>query len=327
MIDLDRALYHSLFTPVAAAMEWYGVPIDTDTLDRLRLHWTDIQDKLIARIGKDYVANIQGERRGIYEDRTFKEAVFAAWLDDEGIPWPRLESGHLNLEDKTFRDIARTYPTKIGPLRELRHALSQLRLEDLAVGPDSRNRVLSSYFRARTSRSQPSNSKGIFGASVWIRGLIKPEPGMGLIVSDYSQQEFGTGAGLSRDPAMMRAYSLGDAYLGFAVEAGAVSAEAAARYLYRKGTGLPLDAEDLVIDAIRELYKPVVLSIQYGRGENALARTLDMQPIRARHLIQQSHDAFKVFWDWSDARVRYALLNRQTSTVFWVAFAPAARQH
>src|SRR6516164_4966407 len=122
MIDLDRALYHSLFTPVAAAMEWYGVPIDVDTLHRLRPHWTDIQDKLIAHIDKDYVANVQGERRGIYEGRTFKEAVFAAWLDDEGIPWPRLESGHLNLEDKTFRDIARTYPTKIGPLRELRHA-------------------------------------------------------------------------------------------------------------------------------------------------------------------------------------------------------------
>jgi DNA polymerase I len=59
----------------------------------------------------------------------------------------------------------------------------------------------------------------------------------------------------------------------------------------------------------------VVLSIPYGRGEYGLARTLDVQPIEARVLIESSHEAFKVFWDWSDARVRYALQNRHTSTV------------
>src|SRR5205823_424216 len=66
---------------------------------------------------------------------------------------------------------------------------------------------------------------------------------------------------------------------------------------------------------VRELYKPTVLAIQYGRGEYALARTLSLQPIQARDLIQKSHEAFAAFWAWSDARVNYALLNRRTSTV------------
>jgi len=306
LLDQPRELYRGRFTATAADMEWRGVPVDMRDLTRLRRHWTDIQDRLIARINRNY---------GIYGGRTFKEDAFERWLAIEGIPWPRLESGRLALDDKVFREIGRTYPDRIGPIRELRHALSQLRLEDLAVGDDGRNRTLTSYFRARTSRSQPSNSKSIFGTSVWLRSLITPEPGKGLIAADYSQQESGTGAGLSDDPVMKRAYTIGDAYLGFAVEAKATTTEAVQRYLGRRKRKLGYDDYDNLIHTVRELYKPVVLSIQYGRGEWGLARTLDVQPVEARVLIEKSHEAFRQFWDWSDARVRYALLNRHTSTV------------
>jgi hypothetical protein len=54
---------------------------------------------------------------------------------------------------------------------------------------DGRNRVLIPAFRARTGRNQPSNSKFIFGPSVWLRGLIQPQPGYGLAYIDCSQQE------------------------------------------------------------------------------------------------------------------------------------------
>ena len=85
------------------------------------------------------------------------------------------------------------------PLRELRTSLSQMRLNDLAVGPDGRNRALLSAFRSRTGRNQPSNSTFIFGPAVWLRGLIKPEPGNALAYIDWSQQEFGIAAALSGD--------------------------------------------------------------------------------------------------------------------------------
>jgi DNA polymerase-1 len=305
LLDQPRAIYRGLFTPTAAEMEWRGVPVDMHDLTRLRRHWTDIQERLIARINRDY---------GIYDGRTFKEDAFENWLAIEGIPWPRLDSGRLALDDKVFREIGKIYPDCVGPIRELRHALSQLRLEDLAVGDDGRNRTLTSYFRARTSRSQPSNSKSIFGTSVWLRELIAAPRGVGLIAADYSQQEFGTGAGLSGDPVMGRAYNIGDAYLGFAAEAKATTTEDVERYLGRRERRLAYDDDDNLIHSVRELFKPVVLSIQYGRGEYGLARTLDVQPIEARALIAKSHETFKVFWDWSDARVRYALQNRHTST-------------
>jgi len=47
----------------------------------------------------------------------------------------------------------------LAPLRELRSTLSQMRLSDLAVGEDGRNRTLLSAFRARTGRNQPSNTR------------------------------------------------------------------------------------------------------------------------------------------------------------------------
>jgi DNA polymerase-1 len=320
-LDLDRALYRGLFPPVAAAMEWHGLPIDRSTLDRLRRHWLDIQDHLIARI----------DQYGIYDGRTRKLIRWAGLMRAKGIPWPRLDSGQLDMEDNTFRQISKIYPTLVGPYRELHHALSQMRLADLTVGIDDRNRVLSSYFRARTSRSQPSNSKSVMGTSVWLRGLIKPERGRVVIISDYSQQEFGVGAGLSRDMAMQRAYDSGDSYLGFAVEAKAITAVEVQHYLRRQktrktGRDLPFDATDKAVHTVRELYKPVVLGIQYDRTEIGLAAALDLQPIEARRLIDQSHKAFPQFWAWSDARVNYALAHRQTATVLgWTLHLPPER--
>ena len=100
--------------------------------------------------------------------------------------------------------------------------------------PDGRNRCLLSAFRSRTGRNQPSNSKFIFGPSVWLRGLIKPPPGYGLAYIDWSQQEFGIAAALSGDPAMMDAYHSGDPYLAFAKQAGAVPAHATKTHASRK---------------------------------------------------------------------------------------------
>src|SRR5262249_35377804 len=152
---------------------------------------------------------------------TFKYELFAEWLRITGIPWPRLESGKLDLSDDAFRQMARIYPV-VAPLRELRSALSEMRLNDLAVGRDGRNRTLLSPFRARTSRNQPSNSKFIFGPSVWQRCLIKPPEGHGVAYIDYEQQEFGIAAALSGDGQMLDAYRTGDPYLAFAKQAGAV---------------------------------------------------------------------------------------------------------
>ena len=128
----------------------------------------------------------------------------------------------LATDDDTFKMMARRFPDQLGPIRELRYTLSQLRLNDLAVGSDGRNRCLLSAFQAKTGRNQPSTSRYIFGPSCWLRSLIRPSPGRSVRHVDWSQQEFAIAAALSGDQSMMAAYLAADPYLEFAKQAGAV---------------------------------------------------------------------------------------------------------
>ncbi len=66
-----------------------------------------------------------------------------------------LPSGAPSLEAKTFREMAEAYP-EIEPLRQLRSTLGELRLNDIAVGPDGRNRTLLSPFGSKTGRNTPA---------------------------------------------------------------------------------------------------------------------------------------------------------------------------
>jgi DNA polymerase family A len=289
-IDLPRALLRGRYMAAAAAMEFYGVPIDRGMLEGIRRHWTNIQDQLIDAIDADY---------HVFEGRTFKVDRFAAWLTRVGIPWPRLASGSLDLSDETFRQMARIY-SAVAPLRELRSTLSELRLSDLTVGWDGRNRTILSAFRARTGRNQPSNSKFIFGPSVWLRGLIKPPPGHGIAYVDWSQQEFGIAASLSGDTAMQAAYRSGDPYLAFAKQAGAV----------------PQDATKSSHSTERELYKTCVLGVQFGMTEFGLTLRTGQPSLVARNLLQQHREMYRTFWRWSDAAVDQAVLTRKLHTVF-----------
>jgi hypothetical protein len=128
-------------------------------------------------------------------------------------------TGKLALDKDTFKEMARSYPV-VSPLRELRHALSELRLKALRVGDDGRNRALLSAFRSITGRNQPSNTEYIFGPSVWLRGLIKPPLGYAVAYIDYSAQEVGIAAALSGDENMIADYRSGDPYLAFGIGAG-----------------------------------------------------------------------------------------------------------
>jgi DNA polymerase I len=195
--------------------------------------------------------------------------------------------------------MARSYP-EVAPLRELRVALSQMKLSELTVGKDGRNRCLLSAFQARTSRNQPSNSKFIFGPSVWLRGLIKPAAGYGIAYIDWSQQEFGIAAALSGDPLMMEAYTSRDPYLTFAKQAGAV----------------PQDATKQSHAKQREQFKACVLAVQYGMGEVSLASRIGQSTAMARHLLQLHHETYQVFWKWSDGVVDHAMLRGKLWTTF-----------
>jgi hypothetical protein len=289
-IDWPRALLRGRYMAAVARMEYAGIPIDTTRLALLREHWEHIQDELIAEIDNFYQ---------VFEGRTFSSARFTAWLQRVGLRWPHHESGRPDLSDDTFREMARIHPI-VAPLRELRSSLADLRLNALAVGKDGRNRTLLSPFRARSGRNAPSNSKFIFGPSVWLRGLIRPPPGHGLAYVDWSQQEFGIAAALSGDALMQTAYESGDCYLAFAKQVGLAPAAATKE-------SHPIE---------RELCKVTSLAVLYGMEQRSLAQRLDCPPALARDLLAAHRATYRTCWRWSDAAIDHAVLTGSISTVF-----------
>jgi hypothetical protein len=272
-------------------MEHRGIPIDVPMCQHLRTRWKDIQAALVAEVDARY---------GVFEGTTFKREKFADWLITNNIPWPRLESGQLAMDDDTFRSMAKAYPV-VAELRELRSALGKMRLfDDLAIGPDGRNRTAIMPFRARTGRNQPSNAKFIFGPSRWLRSLIKPGLGMAIAYIDYGQQEFGIAAALSGDDAMAEAYRTGDPYLAFGKQAGAIPPEGTKKTHGDK----------------RALFKACVLAVQYGMGAEALADRIGQPVDMAKQLLRLHRETYPAFWRWSEAAVDRAMLLGELQTVF-----------
>jgi DNA polymerase family A len=297
-VHLDHRLFPSLFRGrymrAVTRMEFTGVPIDLKRFDRLVGRWDAMQMQLIETLGKEY---------GVYdEEGHFSEKRFVGYLNARGWGWPVLESGRLDLKDKTFKQMARIHP-ELEPLRQLKYCREKLKLHNLTVGRDGFNRCWLSPFASRTSRNQPSNSRFIFGPAVWLRDfLIQAKPGWGIAYLDWSGQEFGIAAALSKDPAMREAYESGDIYLTFGKQAGM----------------LPTWATIQTHGQQRDLFKVCVLATQYGQKYRSLAEQIGQPDIVGRQLLEHHHRVYHRFWSWSDNRVnRYLLANEQQTVFGW----------
>lgn len=294
-ISVDRVrIGHSVvrgrYMDTVAAIETAGIPVDVSTFESLKENWNSIQERLIREIDVDY---------GVYEGTTFKKAKFERWLEDNNIPWIRSEDGALLLDDPTFRKMAKSYP-QISALRELRHAMDNLRLNSISVGPDGRNRTLISPFSSRTGRNQPSNSKFLFGSATWLRGLIKPAEGRAIAYLDFSSQEIAIAAALSGDAALWNAYESGDPYMQFAKDSGLA----------------PQDATKTSHQAVRARCKAIVLGVQYGMGPESMATGAGMSVIEARQLLLLHRETYRTFWAWAELNVSRALLGGELTTPF-----------
>jgi hypothetical protein len=289
-LRFGQALLRGRYMAAAAAMERVGVPVDVGLLAQLRTHWKRLHRALIEAVDGAY---------GVYEHGHFRTALFEAMTAQRGYVWPRLPSGAPALDAETFRTMAGLHPV-LEPLRQLRNTLGELRLHDLAVGPDGRNRVLLSAFRAKTGRNAPSSSKFIFGPATWVRFLIKPDPGTALAYIDWKAQEIGIAAALSGDDRLAAAVLSGDPYLAFAI--GAQLA--------------PPDATKATHGALRDRIKASVLGIGYGMSDATLARRLGVSNTEARMLLRLHDEAYPAFARWRENNFNAVLLGQTPQTMF-----------
>jgi DNA polymerase-1 len=301
LLDLPRAVLRGEFDKAVSHVEHNGVPVDVESLTLLDEHWGALKYDMVRDVDTQY---------GVYDEGGhFREERFARWLGQKGIPWPRLESDRLCLSKEVFRDMAVSFPV-LQPLHQLRQTLSILRLADLPVGRDGRNRCMMSPFGTITGRCTPSTTGFILARPAWMRSLIQPTEGRSLTCLDWSSQEYGVGAVLSGDRMMIADYEAGDPYLSFAKRIG-IAPPGATKQTHR---------------AERDIVKTVILGTQYGMGEQTLAVRIGKPVAYARELLRAHRSTYPKFWEWVEAAVNLALFRGRLWTRYgWQTHARAGR--
>jgi len=180
-----------------------------------------------------------------------------------------------------------------------------MRAIKLAVGTDGRNRTVLWSFKSKTGRTQPQAAEWIFSPAVWLPSLIKPSPGMAVAYIDYSSMEFLLAASLSDGHCgpvnnMLTMYRSGDPYLAFAKKVGAV----------------PQSATKKTHGEVRDRYKVMLLSTQYGLSSPSLAARLKISEFEAHEMLGQHHEQFSQYWAWSDDYIQHAMQTGFVQTAF-----------
>jgi hypothetical protein len=287
-----QAVWRGRYQGAVAYMRAIGVPLNVPLLKRMTRHWERLRLALIEK---------HGSRYGVYEDGHFSHRLFNQYLIRTGLHnlWPRLTTGALATDKDTFKEMSRLF-SDLEELYELRFHLGKLRLMDLAVGADGRNRLYLAPFRTKTGRNAPSNSEFVYGPFKGLRNLIRPPRGRALAICDWTAQEFGTAAALSGDAAMWEAYATGDPYLATAKLAGRA----------------PRDATKKTHEAIRDVFKALSLGMLYGMSARGLARRLAISDLSAEDLSKRFRALFPRFWKYADRNVDAAMMGEVLTTRF-----------
>jgi DNA polymerase-1 len=321
--DLGVALYHGEFAAVSALMEHHGVPIDMNTFTQLadKNTWRDVRDAMVPTIDARYGVYV----RSAGGDWSFNGKRFEAYLQREAIlpGWPRTETGKLSMHRKVFEDMSKNHP-QLEDLRQLRHTRDKMRKIKLAVGHGGHNRTVLWPFKSKTSRTQPKASLWIFSPAVWLRSLIKPEPGMAVAYIDYSSMEFLIAAALSDGHCgpvnkMLDMYRSGDPYLAFAKAVGAIPSGISKKMLSNPeqyATSKEMLRELECHAVTRDRYKTMLLAVQYGMSTETLASRLGVSTFQAHEMLTQHHEQFSQYWGWSDDWVQHALQSGIMRTAF-----------
>ena len=292
-VDPGPALLRGRYMKTVAAIERLGVPVDGELTDRFKQKWGEIIHHLVAE---------NRDRMDVIGAKDLNHDKFEKWLVYHGLhDWPRTRSGRLATDNETLSDWSKFIPC-ISELKEFLQAVRRTRLFDkLRIGADGRNRFLLSPFGSKTGRNTPSNAYSVFGPACWVRSLIQPPPGYGLLYADWSGQEYGMAAYFSGDPKMIADYENDDPYLGFAKRIGLA----------------PRDATKKSHSKLRNQLKVAAgLGVLYGAGPATVARAGGMPLSLASHVLREHRFIYSTFWDWREQAINHAQLTGQFKTHF-----------
>lgn len=286
--NLGTALHWGEFAAVSALMEHRGIPLGAEIVSQLldKKAWSYVRDAVVPSINVQYDVYVQ-DKSGEWHFSIEKFNAFCARL---GIEWPKTDNGKPDLKQKTFRSMCGAFP-ELESLRQLRHARDKMRRIKLAVGSDNRNRTVLWPFQSKTARTQPRAAQWLFSPAVWLRCLLKPDPGRAVAYIDWSSMHFLIAAVLSNCKPMIDLYATGSPYIEFA----------------KRFDMAPPDATKKSHPEIRDAYKTVLLGAQYTMQHQTLSQRLGISTFAAHEMLNQHRGLFRAYWAWSEDWTAHAL--------------------
>jgi hypothetical protein len=295
--DVERVLHWSNYSAKAVALiQARGMPIDVAL-------WNLVQENKAAVIGEllRQFDPSHGDDDPIYTpDGEWTYERLERWLIRSGIIiWPRTESGRLDTSRAALSLMS--HIPGIEELSALRDSISFIIKATLPIGRDGRNKC--SLFPFCTATGRNAHAKSLYNVHAGMRSfMVFPEDKIGVYL-DWRTQEIGVAAALSEDPALIAAYRSGDIYHALALICGITDDPDPAHWKKNYPDQ-------------RQRMKPLQLGINYGMGVPSLARGLDRHPLIASGIIETHRRTYPRFWQWRDAMVLSAMLNRRIESVF-----------
>jgi hypothetical protein len=252
------------------------------------------------QLGRDVIDQLMADPRyeGVYQMHSFNIKGFLEFLNREGIAWPRLSSGQLDIREETIKAGAEIEPALLA-VHETRKVLSALRGLNEPLCADDCLRCYTSPFHTATGRNNPSSKVFIPGMPRAFRQLLQPPKGEALLYLDFGQQEILIGAALSGDQNLLATYSAKDPYVKFGHDSGVLK---------------PHETKETA-PAKRDACKVFMLAVGYGMQTATLAKKINadipgmnMTEFEASDLIYRHKRLYEVYWNWVGAYVEEALI-------------------
>jgi DNA polymerase family A len=269
----SESLLRGGYAARTAMMVSLGYPINFDKLKRL--------SKAVPNILKECVEDILSQDLPVkmfsIHRKTGMISMNVKLIQDyiltteHAKTWQRADKGAISLALEALEakfSYKHNYPRGNVFAQLLRYMYLKKALKDMIysnkrsifdfLGSDKRIRPYFSIYGAQSGRSQPGSTSFIFLKTAWMRFLVSPSPGRSIVAIDYSSQEFLLAGILARDKAMVEAYKSGDVYLATKKTHGQV----------------------------RDLFKTIVLSTQYGK--TATSMKYDLTNISGKEWSQEA---------------------------------------
>lgn len=242
------------FAVVNARMEWNGVQIDRERLQRVREGLRGVVDRLASRL-RELGVDPPGD------EVAFRRALAAAAVDGLFV-----RDGAFSTSDGRLKDLEHVHPAV--RLFRLHRRYVRLRVEAWSLGVDGRLHPCHVQLGAATGRNacREPNLPGVGRA---LRPLVVAPPGRALVELDYAQIEVGVAAAEFEDAELIASFNRGDVYV-----------EAAKRFYAAELTDeeRSLDAEEFKRrrPELREAMKVFVLAVINNMHPGGLAARFDL---------------------------------------------------